>query len=298
MLGHQSVLRDYRKEDHEQWKAWKAWPTSEAHKYESAGAAVGIYYHAGDPKSSSSCLGFWRGVTFTSVPGVALTQMKETAENRMGEQVASAVITVPAHFSVKQRVLARYACEKEGLAVLGIINETSAAAVAYGLREKLPDSSRILALNLSGAALDVAVVEVSGSASPFMVEGTASAAAPAPVSKRTVEKCLANAETPAEKITRVVLTVPPAFVSSISTSLSSLFSKDIITSRPVQDTAYAAAVEAAVLSATALPDNLDPTLLIDDLIPPRSLGMDLGDGKMHVMLPRNRKEKFASNIFK
>jgi len=67
------------------------------------------------------------------VSALVLVKMKETAENYLGKSVSHAVITVPAYFSDAQRVATRDAGAIAGLNVLRIINEPTAAAIAYGL---------------------------------------------------------------------------------------------------------------------------------------------------------------------
>ena len=74
---------------------------------------------------------------------MVLTKMKETAENYLGKEVKHAVITVPAYFNDAQRQATKDAGKIAGLEVLRIINEPTAAAIAYGL-DKKDDLSKVL----------------------------------------------------------------------------------------------------------------------------------------------------------
>jgi molecular chaperone DnaK len=87
-----------------------------------------------------------------------LRKMKKTAEDYLGEPVTEAVITVPAYFNDSQRQATKDAGQIAGLEVLRIINEPTAAAVAYGLDKKSDET--ILVFDLGGGTFDVSVLEV------------------------------------------------------------------------------------------------------------------------------------------
>ena len=87
-----------------------------------------------------------------------LTKMKETAEKHLGETVKQAVITVPAYFDDAQRQATKDAGKIAGLEVLRIVNEPTAAALAYGLDKK--ESSKIIVYDLGGGTFDVSVLEL------------------------------------------------------------------------------------------------------------------------------------------
>src|SRR3954452_16128644 len=87
-----------------------------------------------------------------------LRKMKKTAETYLGEEVKQAVITVPAYFNDSQRQATKDAGQIAGLEVLRIINEPTAAAVAYGLDKKTDET--ILVFDLGGGTFDVSVLEV------------------------------------------------------------------------------------------------------------------------------------------
>ena len=88
-----------------------------------------------------------------------LGKMKETAESYLGEAVKQAVITVPAYFNDAQRQATKDAGRIAGLEVLRIINEPTAAALAYGLQKK--NSGTIAVYDLGGGTFDVSVLEIS-----------------------------------------------------------------------------------------------------------------------------------------
>ncbi len=87
-----------------------------------------------------------------------LTKMKETAEKYSGETVDKAVITVPAYFNDAQRQATKDAGKIAGLEVLRIVNEPTAAALAYGLDKK--DAGKIVVYDLGGGTFDVSIIEL------------------------------------------------------------------------------------------------------------------------------------------
>jgi molecular chaperone DnaK len=90
-----------------------------------------------------------------------LQKIKRDAEAFLSEEVKEAVITVPAYFNDNQRQATKDAAEIAGLKVLRIINEPTAAALAYGL-DKLEKEMRILVFDLGGGTLDVTIMEFGG----------------------------------------------------------------------------------------------------------------------------------------
>src|ERR1700761_8283157 len=94
----------------------------------------------------------------SEISGFILTKMKETAEAHLGEKVTQAVITVPAYFNDAQRQATKDAGKIAGLEVLRIINEPTAAALAYGLDKK--SSGTIAVYDLGGGTFDVSVLEI------------------------------------------------------------------------------------------------------------------------------------------
>ena len=94
----------------------------------------------------------------SEVSAFILMKMKETAESFLGEKVTQAVITVPAYFNDAQRQATKDAGRIAGLEVLRIINEPTAAALAYGLEKK--GSGIIAVYDLGGGTFDVSVLEI------------------------------------------------------------------------------------------------------------------------------------------
>jgi molecular chaperone DnaK len=91
------------------------------------------------------------------ISAMVLRKLKEDAEKYLGEKVTSAVITVPAYFNDSQRMATKNAGSIAGLEVLRIINEPTAAALAYGLNSK--EDETILVFDLGGGTFDVSILE-------------------------------------------------------------------------------------------------------------------------------------------
>tara|TARA_R110002072_G_scaffold9326_23_gene45565 strand:+ start:1529 stop:3463 length:1935 start_codon:yes stop_codon:yes gene_type:complete len=94
----------------------------------------------------------------SQVSAFVLQKMKETAESFLGEEVSQAVITVPAYFNDSQRQATKDAGKIAGLEVLRIINEPTAAALAYGLDKK--KTGTIAVYDLGGGTFDVSILEI------------------------------------------------------------------------------------------------------------------------------------------
>jgi molecular chaperone DnaK len=94
----------------------------------------------------------------SQISAFILGKMKETAESYLGEEVTQAVITVPAYFNDAQRQATKDAGKIAGLEVLRIINEPTAAALAYGLDKK--DTKTIAVYDLGGGTFDVTILEI------------------------------------------------------------------------------------------------------------------------------------------
>ena len=90
-----------------------------------------------------------------------LKELKRIAEWRIGAEVTKAVITVPAYFNDAQRAATKRAGELAGLEVARIINEPTAAALAYGL-DKLKDKARVAVYDLGGGTFDLTILEMEG----------------------------------------------------------------------------------------------------------------------------------------
>ena len=94
----------------------------------------------------------------SQISAYVLTKMKETAERYLGEPVSQAVITVPAYFNDSQRQATKDAGKIAGLEVLRIINEPTAAALAYGLDKR--EAGTIAVYDLGGGTFDISILEI------------------------------------------------------------------------------------------------------------------------------------------
>ena len=106
------------------------------------------------------------------ISAMVLTKMKETAEAYLGQTVTDTVITVPAYFNDSQRQATKDAGRIAGLNVLRIINEPTAAALAYGLDKNIADDKNVLIFDLGGGTFDVSVLTIA-EGSVFEVKSTA-----------------------------------------------------------------------------------------------------------------------------
>jgi molecular chaperone DnaK len=94
----------------------------------------------------------------TEISAFILTKMKQTAEDYLGEKVTDAVVTVPAYFNDSQRQATKDAGKIAGLNVLRIINEPTAASLAYGLDKKKDE--KIAVFDLGGGTYDISILEI------------------------------------------------------------------------------------------------------------------------------------------
>ncbi|MDD3779862.1 MAG: molecular chaperone DnaK [Proteiniphilum sp.] len=93
------------------------------------------------------------------ISAIVLQKMKKTAEDHLGQEVKEAVITVPAYFSDAQRQATKEAGEIAGLTVRRIVNEPTAAALAYGLDKQNKDS-KVAVFDLGGGTFDISILEL------------------------------------------------------------------------------------------------------------------------------------------
>jgi len=117
-----------------------------------------IVNQGGKPMISVKIKGEDKTMSPEEVSSMVLTKMKETAENYLGQEVKHAVVTVPAYFNDAQRQSTKDAGTISGLNVLRIINEPTAAAIAYGLDKK--GERNILVYDLGGGTFDVSLLTI------------------------------------------------------------------------------------------------------------------------------------------
>lgn len=127
---------------------------------------------AGKPKISVDYKGENKRFSPEEISSMVLTKMKETAEAYLGSTVTDAVITVPAYFNDSQRQATKDAGRIAGLNVLRIINEPTAAALAYGLDKNLKGERNVLIFDLGGGTFDVSILTID-EGSLFEVRATA-----------------------------------------------------------------------------------------------------------------------------
>ena len=127
---------------------------------------------ADSPKIQAEYKGEKKTFAPEEISSMVLTKMKETAEAYLGQKVSDAVITVPAYFNESQRRATKDAGAIAGLNVLRIINEPTAAALAYGLDKNLDGDKNVLIFDLGGGTFDVSILTISDG-SLFEVRSTA-----------------------------------------------------------------------------------------------------------------------------
>ncbi|OGM39962.1 putative Hsp70 chaperone (HscA) [Aspergillus bombycis] len=126
----------------------------------------------GSPAVEVEYLGETKTFTPQEISSMVLMKMKEVAETKLGKKVEKAVVTVPAYFNDNQRQATKDAGAISGLNVLRIINEPTAAAIAYGLGSGKSDKERnVLIYDLGGGTFDVSLLNIQGGV--FTVKATA-----------------------------------------------------------------------------------------------------------------------------
>lgn len=119
-----------------------------------------ISAEGGKPKLQVEYKGEQKTFTPEEISSMVLTKMKETAEAFLGSTVKDAVVTVPAYFNDSQRQATKDAGAISGMNVLRIINEPTAAAIAYGLDKKGCGERNVLIFDLGGGTFDVSILTI------------------------------------------------------------------------------------------------------------------------------------------
>nr|CAH8823426.1 unnamed protein product [Trichobilharzia regenti]CAH8823429.1 unnamed protein product [Trichobilharzia regenti]CAH8823432.1 unnamed protein product [Trichobilharzia regenti] len=120
----------------------------------------GVINEGGKPKIRVEYKGETKTFFPEEISSMVLTKMKEVAEAYLGRTVTDAVVTVPAYFNDSQRQATKDAGAIAGLNVLRIINEPTAAAIAYGLDKKVGGERNVLIFDLGGGTFDVSILTI------------------------------------------------------------------------------------------------------------------------------------------
>merc|ERR1712038_2184259 len=253
------------------------------------------------------------------ISSMVLTKMKEIAEAYLGKEVNNAVITVPAYFNDSQRQATKDAGAISGLNVLRIINEPTAAAIAYGL-DKKGEEKNVLIFDLGGGTFDVSLLtieegifEVKATAGDthlggedfdnrmvdYLFDGidfnsTITRARFEDLCMDQFKKCM----DPVEKVLRdakiskgsvdeIVLVGGSTRIPKVQSMLSEFFNgKEPCKSiNPDEAVAYGATVQAAILGGKDQSEKLSELLLLD--VTPLSLGLETAGGVMTTLIKRN-----------
>ena len=131
-------------------------------KYNDIPSEIGRFPYSVEKSSNGSCQVSINGKKYTpqEISAMILQKMKKTAEDFLGQQVTEAVITVPAYFNDAERQATKEAGMIAGLDVKRIINEPTAAALAYGL-DKKNKNEKIAVFDLGGGTFDISILELS-----------------------------------------------------------------------------------------------------------------------------------------
>ena len=119
-----------------------------------------VVNESGRPKIQVEYKGENRTFYPEEISSMVLTKMKETAESYLGRAISDAVVTVPAYFNDAQRQATKDAGVIAGLNVIRIINEPTAAAIAYGLDKKAIGERSVLIFDLGGGTFDVSILTI------------------------------------------------------------------------------------------------------------------------------------------
>ncbi|KAF7279111.1 hypothetical protein GWI33_007624 [Rhynchophorus ferrugineus] len=249
-----------------------------------------VINHQGKPKLQVEFKGEVKQFAPEEISSMVLTKMKEIAEAYLGTNVRDAVITVPAYFNDSQRQATKDAGVIAGLNVLRIINEPTAAALAYGLDKNLKGERNVLIFDLGGGTFDVSILTID-EGSLFEVRATAGDTHLGGEdfdNRLPVEKALTDAKMDKGSIHDIVLVGGSTRIPKIQQLLQNFFNgKQLnLSINPDEAVAYGAAVQAAVLNGEQ-DSKIQDVLLVD--VTPLSLGIETAGGVMTKIIERNAR---------
>ncbi|KAA0191443.1 hypothetical protein HAZT_HAZT004038 [Hyalella azteca] len=246
---------------------------------------------SGNPKICVQYLEEEKFFTPEEISAMVLSKMKEIAQIFLGCEVRKAVITVPAYFTDSQRQATIDAGTIAGLEVLKILNEPTAAAIAYGEDTIVAYETNILVFDFGGGTFDVAVLKMKKENYEVKsVEGNSQLGGGdidcRVETMQCVDRAITNAGLTTNEIHEVVIVGGSSWIPKLRKMLEEKFPNKEIkrTINPAEAVAYGAAVQAAMLNN----DRSVKHIQLTD-VTPLSLGKAIIGDKMSIIIKRNSK---------